>query len=600
MGRIDVPLDVCQANVHMNFPSSSWLSNEQHVKQFLIWSTYYTRNPHRFCKEYLNISLHWYQAILLYLMFHCRLIVIIAARASAKSFIVAVYAVCRAILFPNSRIVITAGVKGQSEVIISEKIKQELCNKSPMLRLEIKRITDSQNDTGVYFHNGSSIEVVVCSENALGHRSTVNVGEEAKKINKNIMDRVISPFRIVRQIPFMSLPEYDGDERFVEEPVEIYISSSIEDTHWLYKMAKDAFQSMIRGEDSFFIAFDYSITLRHGIRTRRQMIDDHRKFDPITWAVEYENAVLRENTKAYFSYNELRSCQKIQKAFYPRKPDDVINHVRNRYAIPKMDGEIRIVAADIAFVNRAGNDNSCFTCMRLLPDSDDHGQKIYLAQVPYIETIRGEEMRKQAIRIRQLYEDFDSDYIVLDTRSAGLGVFDLLARVLYDDERGIEYPPLTSMNDEVFAARINNPAAEPRIFCVNASLKFNSDVAINFKSMMLQHQIEFLIPKDDGVNELCKYVPEYNKPLNPEDRLLWEQPYLETMLMISETSSLQYEKAENTGLIKIREQGNATKDRYSSCSYAAYFASLLARDILNNEEDATLESAPMLVSSILF
>ena len=68
--------------------------------------------------------------------------------------------------------------------------------------------------------------------------------------------------------------------------------------------------------------------------------------------------------------------------------------------------------------------------------------------------------------------------------------------------------------------------------------------------------------------------------------------------MVSETINLQYEKAENTGLIKIREQGSATKDRYTSVSYAAYFASLLARDMADDDDGISFETAPLLVSSI--
>ena len=38
--------------------------------------------------------------------------------------------------------------------------------------------------------------------------------------------------------------------------------------------------------------------------------------------------------------------------------------------IPKQNGEIRIVACDMAFIERSNkNDNSCFTCIRALPES---------------------------------------------------------------------------------------------------------------------------------------------------------------------------------------------------------------------------------------
>ena len=39
--------------------------------------------------------------------------------------------------------------------------------------------------------------------------------------------------------------------------------------------------------------------------------------------------------------------------------------------------------------------------------------------VPYIGHVQGGEIKKQALRIRQLFIDFDADYISLDTRNAG-------------------------------------------------------------------------------------------------------------------------------------------------------------------------------------
>lgn len=75
----------------------------------------------------------------------------------------------------------------------------------------------------------------------------------------------------------------------------------------------------------------------------------------------------------------------------------------------------------------------------------------------------GGDLLKQALRIRQLYEDFDADYIVLDTRNNGLGVFEYLNRAMYDEERDVEYKPLTCMNNEEMATRIQVEGAEPVI-----------------------------------------------------------------------------------------------------------------------------------------
>ena len=39
--------------------------------------------------------------------------------------------------------------------------------------------------------------------------------------------------------------------------------------------------------------------------------------------------------------------------------------------------------------------------------------------VSYIEANKGRDVDKQALRIKQLFADFDADYVVLDSRNGG-------------------------------------------------------------------------------------------------------------------------------------------------------------------------------------
>lgn len=415
-------MDEPQRNAYKQFSKDSWLSSKRNMEQFLMMNTFYRRNLHRFAKDYLGLKLHLYQQILLFLMGRYSSFVEVAARASAKSFIVAVYACCMAILYPKIQIVITSSTRGQSELIISKKIQGELCSRSPMLNREIESVIDNQNKAVVFFRNGSSVFTVTCNDNARGQRCNIAVVDEARACDKGVLDKVIFPFLVVRQADFMSAPEYRDNKSFCEEPKQVMLSSSVEETHWLYKAAVAVRNDMFAEKDAFFIAFDLSVTLKHGIRSFNQLRAAKRTSDPITWKIEYENAVLRSNAAAYFTYDLVAKNQILKKAFYPRKNEDVIAHVRNRYAIPKQEGEIRVVACDIAMVNRENNDNSVFTCMRLFPEFVERNgrkHKEWRVQIPYLEGQKGSETSKQAIRIRQLYEDFSCDYVVLDTRNAG-------------------------------------------------------------------------------------------------------------------------------------------------------------------------------------
>lgn len=586
--------DERQKSLYKKFPSTHFLSNPTNVHNTFLWSTFFRRNLHRLAIDYLGIKLHLYQQLILYLMGISQLIVIVACRAAAKSFIIALYACCKAIVKPGSKIVLGSATRGQSKLIISEKIKNELMNMSPALCKEIRDIKDSANESIVYFKNGSTIKVFTANEFARGLRSTDAVREEFRQIDKNIDDSVISPFQTIRQAPYMIDPYYSSIEELKEDPIDIYISSSwFDDGHWMWNIVDQAYQDMLDDGTSAMLAFDESITLKHNIRTQRQMQQEKKKQDPITWKIEFLNLKIRNNSSAFFTYSMLTDNQVLKQVFYPRNHKDVKFHKRNKYTIPKQDGEIRVISCDIAFVEGKKNDNSVYSCIRGLPESltyETENSEIevkqgYKRQYPYIESNQIGDTTKQAIRIRQLYEDYEADYIVLDTRNGGLQVLYALGKTLYDEERGVEYQPIKCMNNDTYADVVKNPNAPSVIFAINATQQLNSDIAYSFRRSLIEHRMELLVnyntAKEEILNENKDYIDQFDIDLQLE----FEKPFLETQAMISECAELLYEKSPQTGVVKIYEQGNNRKDRYTSCSYGSYFFDQLELDLLGNDSD---------------
>ena len=81
------------------------------------------------------------------------------------------------------------------------------------------------------------------------------------------------------------------------------------------------------------------------------------------------------------------------------------------------------------------------------------------------------------------------------------------------------------------------------------------------------------------------YIKEYMEAEDGETLAFYESPYLETQALISETTSLVYERKEQTGIIVIHEQGNNRKDRYTSVSYGDMFFTQLEKDLMNNMQE---------------
>lgn len=300
---------------------------------------------------------------------------------------------------------------------------------SPQLRNEIEKIVNNQNDVVVYFKNHSTITVVSANDNARGYRSTAALREEFRMIDKHVDDSVISPFQVIRQAPYTRDPFYASMKEIRELAKDIYISSSwLDNGHWMWNIVDQTYEDMLEDKSSFLLAFDISIPLLHNIKALEQLIKEKRKQDPLTWRIEFLNERVKENTQSFFSYGMFKKNQNVKKPFYPRIHDDVRAKRKNPHDISKQSGEIRVVSCDMAFIEDKKNDASVFTCLRLLPETVTYGRSDngsfemsngYRRIVPYIESCPGGDTTKQARRIRQLYEDFHADYIVLDMRNAG-------------------------------------------------------------------------------------------------------------------------------------------------------------------------------------
>lgn len=584
--------DATQKKVSQHFAKDHWLNDQDNAERFMDYVTYYRRNMTQFIRDYLGINLYWYQMILIFLMNVHPTIAIVAARAAAKSWIVAVYACAKAILYPKTKVVIMSATKGMSSLIIEEKIKKELIPKSKRLDLEIVDIVNSQNKTEVKFRNDSSIVVVPALESGLGNRSSLLILEEFRRIPKDIVDRVAIPFQIVRPAEFRTLPQYEKIEELDEEPTTVYISSSGASTEWIYPLCTGLVDDYYRDKSGCFAALDLAIVLKHRIKSKQQLERDKRNADPITWFIEYENGLLRENTRNFFSYKSLVGCQVQKKCIYPRSPFDRSKRP-NPHDLPKHADEIRILSCDFAFVDKAANDNSATTLLRLFPqklgmkiDGDgNYASSGYRIAVPYMEADPGSHIDNQALRIKRLFYDLNCDYVVIDARNGGILVYDRLAQILYDSERDCEYPPWVCFNDDNTAKRIVTPGAMPVAFVVTASAKLNSDIAMLMRDVISSNRLELLVSHQTALEEVLPNISEYRSAPDGETLYFYERPYVETQALISEMIGLEYQKSPTTGDIRIFEVGGNKKDRYSSLSYGVYLASLLERDLVSNTSD---------------
>ena len=206
-----------------------------------------------------------------------------------------------------------------------------------------------------------------------------------------------------------------------------------------------------------------------------------------------------------------------------------------------------------------------------------------------MESHNGKNTNLQALRIKQIYEEFQGDVLVLDLQNAGISVFDALTSVTKDEIRGVEYPAYTVMNsvhvdtkvyDELITRTLGQDAIQC-IFPISANAPLNSLIAVKFRERLKKKLISFLI--DDNSEEEF-LIKSGNKDILDQDdtgiRAYLLQAHLQISLMINECIAL--EMAPANGLVKLVEPAGARKDRYTSVSYMNYYISLMDTELLRD------------------
>lgn len=565
------------------------LSDEQRTKaeqtRLKDWITFYRHNMSFFVEHYLGITLYLYQRLWITWIASSTNFLGVASRASAKSWLIAVYSIAKSILYPGSRIVLASSTKQQAGLIISQHARS-LYDNHPNVRREIKSITTNQNTYEIRFKNGSFVTVVVSGESGRGNRANVLVLEERRLIPKETIDEILRPFAITRQPPYLKNAKY---ARMAEEPQEIIITSAYYKSYDWYPEAKSLIKKIVAGDNRIKAIFlDYNILLRHGIRTKRKMESERELFDPISFLMEYGNIPFGESSMAFFKLDLFN--RNIKRAWRPITTEDFLTKKKNAYDIPKRPEEVRLVGVDIAMRAGSATDNTIISCARLFPS-----KKGYQIDYSYMESHNGRNTLEQALRIKQICHEFEADAMILDIANAGISIYDAMSQVTKDDTRGVEYPaytvlPLNEIEKGLYEDLSNRTLAKdavPFIFPIVATQQINSEIAVTFREKLKSKMINFLVDDNTAEEFLIK---SGNKDIidqnAPERRAYLLQPHLQTTLAINETISLDMDTTGAAGLIKLVEPPGGRKDRYSSMSYLCYYVSILDRGILQDNYTA--------------
>lgn len=540
------------------------------------WGAFYKANPHRFVLDYLQLNIHPFQQFLIFEIDKSEQSTVIASRGISKSWTLAVYACTRAILYPKSNILVAAKRKKQAKLLITSKIMDDLYKRSEALRREIKSLQNNNNECRIEFWNGSIIEAVVSNDDSRGYRSNLLIIDEYRLLTQDVVDKVLVPFlNTPRQPGYLNKPEYSGMQ---EENIEVYLSSGGYSSEWSYQRLKETFEGMIKGDNMFSCSLPFTTALEHGLTTKNRIRKEMKKESTSIagFATEYCGLYWKEFDGALFKSSMINPCRTLDNVFYPPSKSDYLKYLHTDekpYKIPKGKNELRLIACDIAISGGSKNDNSIYMCFRLMPNK--YG--LYDRQVCCIESYNGKEQEAQAIRIKELYEDFDADYIIIDSNGAGAGVWSYIQKKNYDKDRGKEYEGYTCFNDDNTVDKELARSGIPVVYSMKAYAQENHQMIISLMNMLITKGIELPLPSIDAKDMLFDKENVKREELQNRIKIEGELliPYEQTDVLVMEMINIEHEIRD--GKYKI-VNGKARKDRVSALLYGNFLCDYFEKE----------------------
>lgn len=318
-----------------------------------------------------------------------------------------------------TKVCVASGKRGQAAEVLS-KIIDDLKPQSPELCAEINDKDTRMNgaEAKIVFHNSSVIKVVTASDSARGNRCHVLLLDEYRLISKNTIDTILRKFLTLRRMPkYEELTEEERRREYDKEKnLTLYLSSAYWKDHWSYTKCTDTFKAMLSGNRRQFVCgFPYQLSLNEGLLDPEMVEDEMSEsdFSDVLWSMEMEAMFFGSDDGAFFDFESISRNRRLRYPWMPENRARLLAGNKN-ISIPKKEqGEIRILSADIALMSSKKNHNDATAIFinQMLKGKTNR----YVNSIVYADSYEGLKTEEQALIIRKMFDEFDCDYLVLDT-----------------------------------------------------------------------------------------------------------------------------------------------------------------------------------------
>ena len=175
------------------------------------------------CKHILNVQILPSQALMLHEMWSRKFPMLIASRGFGKSFMLSLYALLRALLLPNRKVVVVGAAFRQSKVLFeymetiwrNAPILRDICSDSSGPRRDVDRCVMRINDSTVTclpLGDGQKIR---------GQRANDIISDEFASIPRDIFENVVAGFAAVSADPIDNVKRLAAEKRAKELGVQV-------------------------------------------------------------------------------------------------------------------------------------------------------------------------------------------------------------------------------------------------------------------------------------------------------------------------------------------------------------------------------------------
>lgn len=483
-----------------------------------------------------------------------------ATRATSKSFTAYLSAIVRAVLLPNSNIMIASDVKG-TVIKIAEAKFEEIFRHWPLLRGELAtRVDDgktgvksSSNYYELVLKNGSRI-TVVSKDTSRGLRATAAILEEAATIEEIPYTEVLLPQMNIKR------REVDGSIN-PDEPsaAQIFITTAAERTVFMYgKLIEITINAVLRPDEYFSWGLSYEVPLHYGLLDKATMMDQRYSttVSEDSFARESLSIWSGNNKEAWLDSKKLNKRRTLLKC--ERKAQQNNSNSNTFY----------LIGVDVARYQA----NTAVMVFKVTPRPD-----LFKKNLVYTEVIHGANyITEQAPRLKKLIQLYEPREIVIDGNGPGIGLLDAMALPSVDGKTGEQFPAYYAFNNEYhLPAEMKAESEVPRpefnaiIYDIKAGSSNDDAIHSNFFSQINNGSVSFLAHERIVKDKLLQ--TKKGQKMSLYDRRVYLMPYEMTSRLMDELNNLRLKPTGIQNQFKVeRISRSLEKDRFSSCEYALY------------------------------